>query len=117
MGLGKTVQCISVIWTLLKQGPYGGKPVIRKAIVITPGSLVKNWCKEFRKWLGNERMKVFSVSAENKVEVGICFIVNFCKYLCVFWSYMAYMQNKNREIHYNYITCITRIIYEKKKMC
>jgi len=27
--------------TLIKQGPYGRKPVVRKAIVITPGSLVK----------------------------------------------------------------------------
>ncbi len=41
MGLGKTLQCISLVWTLLKQGPYGGKPVIRRALIITPGSLVK----------------------------------------------------------------------------
>lgn len=27
--------------TLYKQGPYGGKPVIRRALIITPGSLVK----------------------------------------------------------------------------
>ena len=27
--------------TLLKQGPYGGKPVVRRALIITPGSLVK----------------------------------------------------------------------------
>ena len=27
--------------TLIKQGPYGRRPVVRKAIVITPGSLVK----------------------------------------------------------------------------
>jgi len=27
--------------TLLKQGAYGGKPVVKRALVVTPGSLVK----------------------------------------------------------------------------
>ncbi|XP_046370032.2 DNA repair and recombination protein RAD54B-like [Haliotis rufescens] len=68
MGLGKTLQCITMLWTLLKQGPYGGKPVIRRALIITPGSLVKNWFQEFKKWLGSERLKVFAVTANNRVE-------------------------------------------------
>lgn len=29
MGLGKTLQCIALVWTLLRQGPYG-VPVVRK---------------------------------------------------------------------------------------
>ena len=29
--------------TLIKQGPYGRKPVVKRAIVVTPGSLVKVW--------------------------------------------------------------------------
>ena len=29
------------IRTLLKQGVYGGKPVVKRALVVTPGSLVK----------------------------------------------------------------------------
>uniref|UniRef100_H2ZU90 RAD54 homolog B n=1 Tax=Latimeria chalumnae TaxID=7897 RepID=H2ZU90_LATCH len=61
MGLGKTLQCIALIWTLLRQGPYGGKPVIKRTLIVTPGSLVKNWNKEFQKWLGTERIKVFPV--------------------------------------------------------
>ncbi|XP_061459089.1 DNA repair and recombination protein RAD54B [Rhineura floridana] len=68
MGLGKTLQCISLIWTLLRQGPYGGKPIIKQALIVTPGSLVKNWGKEFQKWLGNERIKVFLVNQDHKVE-------------------------------------------------
>ncbi|XP_066434739.1 DNA repair and recombination protein RAD54B-like isoform X2 [Eleutherodactylus coqui] len=68
MGLGKTLQCISLIWTLLRQGPYGGKPVLKKALIVTPGSLVKNWRKEFQKWLGTERMRVFAVDQDHKVE-------------------------------------------------
>lgn len=61
MGLGKTLQCISLIWTLQCQGPYGGKPVIKKTLIVTPGSLVTNWRKEFQKWLGSERIKIFTV--------------------------------------------------------
>ncbi|XP_052818560.1 DNA repair and recombination protein RAD54B-like isoform X1 [Mya arenaria] len=68
MGLGKTLQCISLIWTMLKQGPYGGKPVAKKILVVTPGSLVKNWHAEFKKWLGFERLQVYAVSADKKVE-------------------------------------------------
>jgi DNA repair and recombination protein RAD54B len=68
MGLGKTIQTISILWTLMKQGPYGGVPSVKKALVVCPGALVKNWEKEFRKWLGIERIAVFAVSPEKKVE-------------------------------------------------
>ncbi|XP_064240484.1 DNA repair and recombination protein RAD54B-like [Aotus nancymaae] len=68
MGLGKTLQCISLIWTLQCQGPYGGKPVIKKTLIVTPGSLVTNWKKEFQKWLGSERIKIFTVDQDHKVE-------------------------------------------------
>ncbi|XP_017842273.1 DNA repair and recombination protein RAD54-like [Drosophila busckii] len=50
MGLGKTLQCVSLVWTLLRQSPQC-KPTISKAIVVSPSSLVKNWEKEFTKWL------------------------------------------------------------------
>ncbi|XP_046766268.1 DNA repair and recombination protein RAD54B isoform X1 [Gallus gallus] len=68
MGLGKTLQCISLVWTLLRQGVYGCKPVLKRALIVTPGSLVKNWKKEFQKWLGSERIKVFTVDQDHKVE-------------------------------------------------
>ena len=32
MGLGKTLQTIALVWTLLRQGPYG-KPVIKRVMV------------------------------------------------------------------------------------
>ncbi|CAI2735614.1 unnamed protein product [Schistosoma spindalis] len=50
MGLGKTLQCITLIWTLLRQGPEGN-PIIDKAVVVTPSSLLRNWYNEFQKWL------------------------------------------------------------------
>uniref|UniRef100_A0A8C6M1Z3 GTP binding protein overexpressed in skeletal muscle n=1 Tax=Nothobranchius furzeri TaxID=105023 RepID=A0A8C6M1Z3_NOTFU len=68
MGLGKTLQSVSLAWTLLKQGPYGGKPVVRRVLVVTPGSLVQNWKAEFTKWLGRERISVFTVDQEHRVE-------------------------------------------------
>jgi len=46
------LQCIALMWTLLKQSPIPGKPAIDKAIVVCPSSLVRNWANELVKWLG-----------------------------------------------------------------
>ena len=60
MGLGKTLQTIALLWTLLKQNPiHGSDGVIKKALIVCPVTLISNWKKEFRKWLGNERLGVF----------------------------------------------------------
>ena len=60
MGLGKTLQTIALLWTLLKQNPiYEDPPVIKKALIVCPVTLINNWRKEFRKWLGSERIGVF----------------------------------------------------------
>ncbi|KAF2259340.1 DNA repair and recombination protein RAD26 [Lojkania enalia] len=67
MGLGKTLQTITLIWTLLKQNPvYEASPVITKALIVCPAGLVENWRREFRKWLGNERIGVFVADGKNK---------------------------------------------------
>eukprot|EP00474_Spongospora_subterranea_P009815 CRZ10273.1 hypothetical protein [Spongospora subterranea] len=71
MGLGKTLQCISIIWTLLKDGPCG--PVVSRALVVVPSSLIDNWVNEFKKWLGNHRLEVLamqsSLSAKQQKEM------------------------------------------------
>lgn len=60
MGLGKTLQTIALLWTLLKQNPvHGEQPVVKKALIVCPVTLINNWRKEFRKWLGKERIGVF----------------------------------------------------------
>ncbi|KAK9403156.1 DNA repair and recombination protein RAD54B [Crotalus adamanteus] len=89
MGLGKTLQCISLMWTLLRQGPYGCKPVIKRALIVTPGSLVKNWGKEFQKWLGNERIKVFLVDQDHKVEE----FINSPLYSVLILSYEMFLRS------------------------
>lgn len=68
MGLGKTLQSVALSWTLLQQGPYGGKAVLKRVLVVTPGSLVQNWGAEFNKWLGRERISVFTVDQDHRVE-------------------------------------------------
>lgn len=66
MGLGKTLQTIALLWTLLKQNPiYGSPPIAKKALIVCPVTLINNWKKEFRKWLGNERIGVFVADGKN----------------------------------------------------
>lgn len=67
MGLGKTLQTITLIWTLLKQNAiHDSGPAITKALIVCPAGLVDNWKREFRKWLGNERIGVYVADAKNK---------------------------------------------------
>jgi DNA repair and recombination protein RAD54B len=67
MGLGKTLQTITLLWTLLKQNPiHESPPVIKKALIVCPVTLINNWRKEFRKWLGNERIGVFVFDDKRK---------------------------------------------------
>ncbi|KAM9992129.1 hypothetical protein ACTFIZ_012799 [Dictyostelium cf. discoideum] len=52
MGLGKSIQAITILWTLLKQGPKG-ESTAKKAVIVAPCSLVGNWGQELKKWLGD----------------------------------------------------------------
>lgn len=59
MGLGKSIQSIALTWTLLRQSPYfGSGPLIKRALIVCPASLIHNWRKEFDKWLGSDKIKV-----------------------------------------------------------
>ena len=53
MGLGKTLQSIALLWTLLNSGNalLGGKPIAKRIIICCPTSLVSNWDSEIQKWL------------------------------------------------------------------
>ncbi|KAL8675498.1 MAG: hypothetical protein Q9168_000010 [Polycauliona sp. 1 TL-2023] len=68
MGLGKTLQTIALLWTLLKQSPYGnGSSVIKKALIVCPATLINNWRKEIRKWLGLDRIGVLVADAKTRI--------------------------------------------------
>src|SRR5437762_13360513 len=65
MGMGKTLQTITLLWTLLKQSPWVDEKndgrlsgFIKKALIVCPVTLINNWRKEFRKWLGKERIGI-----------------------------------------------------------
>ncbi|EXC17352.1 DNA repair protein rhp54 [Morus notabilis] len=57
--LGKTLQSITLLYTLLFQG-FDGKPMVKKAIIVTPTSLVSNWEAEIKKWIG-ERVQLIAL--------------------------------------------------------
>ncbi|KAK9054583.1 hypothetical protein SSX86_025662 [Deinandra increscens subsp. villosa] len=67
MGLGKTLQSITLLYTLLRQG-FDGKPVVKKAIIVTPTSLVSNWEAEIQKWVG-ERVKLVALCESSRDDV------------------------------------------------
>jgi DNA repair and recombination protein RAD54B len=59
MGLGKTLTTISLLWTLLRQNPvFRDPPVVKKALIVCPVSLIRNWKREFKKWLGQDQLGV-----------------------------------------------------------
>lgn len=74
MGLGKTLQSITLLYTLLFQG-LDGKPMVKKAIIVTPTSLVGNWEAEIKKWVG-ERVKLVALCESTRDDVISC-IENF----------------------------------------
>lgn len=45
-GLGKTLQGIALLWTMLQSGHelLGGTPIAKRIIIVCPTSLVNNWC-------------------------------------------------------------------------
>lgn len=69
-GLGKTLQSVCLIWTLLKTGiTANGLPTCKRIIVICPCSLVKNWENEFVKWLGERTVKTLAIAEADRATV------------------------------------------------
>ena len=66
-GLGKTLQAITILWTLLCQG-YDGTPIARRVIIVCPTSLVSNWDAECEKWLKG-RVKTTPIAESTRADV------------------------------------------------
>lgn len=83
--LGKTLQSITLLYTLLRQG-FDGKSMVKKAIIVTPTSLVSNWEAEIKKWIG-ERVKLVALceSTREDVILGIDSFTSPCSPLQVFF--------------------------------
>ena len=70
MGLGKTLQSVTLIWTLLKTGIAARPaPTAKRVIVVCPCSLVKNWDNEFIKWLGPGTVKTIALAESDRKTV------------------------------------------------
>ncbi|KAI8615559.1 SNF2 family N-terminal domain-containing protein [Chytriomyces sp. MP71] len=84
MGLGKTLQAISLIWTLLKQSAIANAPPpVKRALIVCPATLCLNWKREFNKWLGEERIRVFVLADKGDIAnftVGKVYSVLICGY-------------------------------------
>ncbi len=115
MGLGKTLQTIALIWTLLKQNPIVDasdyttssniitNPVIKKAMIVCPVSLITNWKREIQKWLGNDRIGIFIVNSKSNLN-------DFIKgrvYQIVIIGYekLRLIQDSIREVKIDLIVC------------
>ena len=95
MGLGKTLQTITLLFTLLrKDASYQGS--LRKGIIVTPSSLVGNWKEEITKWLGPMRLCPIACSGPKKeVENNIKTFVGGQSSLLVI-SYETFMKYSKR---------------------
>lgn len=68
--------------------------------MVCPGSLVKNWAVEFNKWLGRERISVYTV---DQVCLDVCFCSLTQKYLYLYWT-VGYSNSKASE--YTSYVCV-----------
>lgn len=70
MGLGKTLQSVALIYTLLKTTIAANDgPTVKRVIVVCPCSLVKNWENEFIKWLGPGVVKCMALAESDRKTV------------------------------------------------
>lgn len=90
MGLGKTLMTITVIWTLLKQTPFASKVecsqtgvpltgLCQKILIVCPVTLIRNWVKEFHKWLGMNRIGILTLASNNTVDMDKTAVRNFLR--------------------------------------
>lgn len=82
MGLGKTLMTITLIWTLYKQNPFlsSKDSVVKKTLICCPVTLIDNWKKEFKKWLGVNKFSCLALNQKQSPQKDKQDIINFGKY-------------------------------------
>lgn len=76
MGLGKTLTAISVLWSFVRRGGC-------KGVIVCPSSLVDNWEKEIKKWMGVKlkALCVRSTAGTGVVWCDVLFVIEIDFYL------------------------------------
>ncbi|ONM00077.1 hypothetical protein ZEAMMB73_Zm00001d030046 [Zea mays] len=95
--LGKTLHSITLLYTLLCQG-FDDKPMVKRAVIVTPTSLVSNWESEIIKWLKG-RVQVLALYESTRADV-LSGIESFLKPL-------SRLQLRKNNLDYIYFTMYT----------
>lgn len=89
IGLGKTLQSITLLYTCIRQGFTVDKPIARRVLIVCPTSLVHNWKNEIKKWL-DDRIECIALGDTNKEGIisGMDkFLAPFCRANVLIVSY------------------------------
>lgn len=80
-------------------GPFSqATPFLKKVIIVTPVSLIRNWEKEISKWLGNNRLiPLVAIGTREEVTKNVN---KFCEahYRCLIISYESFRLNVDKFI-------------------
>lgn len=110
MGMGKTLQTIALIWTLLNQSPFGHTvKSINKVIICCPVSLVNNWRNEFPKWLGLNRCPVLALNGskyqDERQEIKTFAHSDYNKVLIIGYEKMVSLIDEISKVHFDLLVC------------
>lgn len=111
MGLGKTLTSIAVIWSYIqaskKSRILGGS----RAIVVCPSSLIDNWDKEFKKWIGvnlqTMTVKVNSASKRQPMDIikSFAYCTNSTVLIISYEMYRKYCEILNTVTKVQVLVC------------
>ena len=90
MGLGKTLQSLTLLYTCLKNSKNSA--IINKAIVVSPLSLVKVWQKQLHKWFNDKIIPIVASGDRDNIKHKI---ESFAKdkYRLLFVSYESFIKH------------------------
>ncbi|CDK26435.1 unnamed protein product [Kuraishia capsulata CBS 1993] len=111
MGLGKTLMTITTIWTLLRQTAYADKsPPVRKVLIVCPVTLIGNWQREFKKWLGRNRISVLAIKGNQSTAKEKQDVVNFGRtrvyqVMIIGYEKLLTLANEVETINFDLLVC------------